>query len=69
LKTIRYSLDDDALDKTRAFKPPAPGESPFSPGEGLPFIEVPGTTKSACVQLEYADGTRSEKKTFPRPGP
>ncbi len=67
LKTIRYSLDGDTLDKTWPFQPPSPGEAPFTIGEGLPFIAVPGTTKSACVQLEWADGTLSEKKTFPRP--
>jgi len=67
LKTIRYSLDTDALDKTYPFKPPAPGEGAFTIGEGLPYIEVPAATKSACVQLEYADGTLSEKKTFQKP--
>lgn len=67
LKAIRYSLDGDALDKTWPIKAPAPGEAPYSTGEGLPFIVVPGTTKSACVQLEYADGVQSEKKVFPRP--
>lgn len=67
LKAIRYSLDGETLDKTWPIKPPAPGEAPYSPGEGLPFIVVPGTTKSACVQLEYADGAQSEKKVFARP--
>jgi hypothetical protein len=67
LKTIRYSLDGDALDKTFPFKAPKAGEGPNEIGDGLPYIEVPGSSKSATVELEFADGTRSEKKTFPRP--
>ena len=67
LKSIRYSLDGDVLDKAFPFKPPAPGEGAYTVGDGLPYIEVPKATKSACVQLEYADGTLSEKKTFKKP--
>jgi hypothetical protein len=67
LKSIRYSLDSDALDKTLPFKPPAPGEDAGTVGEGPVFIEVPATTKSASVQLEFIDGTMSDKKTFTKP--
>jgi len=67
LKSIRYSLDGDALDKTFPFEKPSAGEGPYETGKGPIFIEVPGGTKSACVQIEFADGTLSEKKTFPRP--
>lgn len=67
LKSIRYSLDGDTLDKTYPFEKPAPGEGPYEIGKGLPYIEVPGTTKSASVQLEFGDGTLSEKKSFARP--
>jgi hypothetical protein len=67
LKSIRYSLDGDSLDKTFPFEKPASGEGPYETGKGPIFIEVPANTKSACVQIEYADGTLSEKKTFPRP--
>jgi hypothetical protein len=67
LKSIRWSLDGEALDKTWPFEKPAPGEAPNSIGKGLPFTEVPAATKSACVQVEFSDGTLSEKKTFVRP--
>jgi hypothetical protein len=67
LKSIRYSLDGDSLDKTFPFEKPASGEGPYETGKGPIFIEVPANTKSACVQIEYADGTLSEKKTFSRP--
>ncbi len=67
LKSIRYSLDNDTLDKVFPFEKPAAGEGPYETGKGPIFIEVPAGTKSACVQIEFADGTLSEKKTFPRP--
>lgn len=66
LKAIRYSIDGDSLDKTFPFKAPKPGEGPNEIGDGLPYIEVPAAAKSATVELEFADGTKSEKKSFPR---
>jgi hypothetical protein len=64
LKTIRYSLDNDTLDKTYPFKPPAAGDQPGSIGDNSIYTEVPAGTKSACVQLEFSDGTKTEKKTY-----
>jgi hypothetical protein len=66
LKTIRYSLDNDTLDKTLPFKAPGPGEDAGTVGEGPVYIIVPDGTKSASVQLEFVDGTVSEKKTYLR---
>ncbi len=65
LKSIRYSVDSEALDKTFAFSPPKPGQSPYEINTDEPiYLTLPLTTKSVTVQLEYADGTLSEKKTF-----
>jgi hypothetical protein len=64
LKTIRYSLDNDSLDKTYPFKPPVAGEQVGSVGDNPIYTEVPLTTKSVCVQLEFTDGTLTEKKTY-----
>ena len=57
LKSIRYSLDSDQLDQS------FPLDAPYTSWQ----IEVPGATKFACVLVEFADGTLSEKKTFKRP--
>ncbi len=65
IKTIRYSLDGDALDKTFAFTPPKPGEGIGNVGDKL-YLEVPTTAKSVTVEVEFADGTKSEKKKFPK---
>ena len=65
LKSIRYSVDSEALDKTFAFSPPKPGQSPYEINtDETIYLTLPLTTKSVTVQLEYADGTLSEKKTF-----
>lgn len=65
LKSIRYSLDSDALDKTFPFKQPQPGQSPYEidPNDSV-YLSLPKTTKSVTVQLEFADGTMSEVKKF-----
>lgn len=65
LKSIRYSVDSEALDKTFAFSPPKPGQSPYEINtDETVYLTLPLNTKSVTVQLEYADGTLSEKKTF-----
>lgn len=65
LKSIRYSLDSDALDQTFPFKQTPPGQSPFeiAPDDTV-YLTLPKTTKSVTVQLEFADGTMSEVKKF-----
>lgn len=65
IKTIRYSLDSDALDKTFEFEAVKPGDEPNTVGETI-YVEIPGATKSATVEIEFTDGTKSEKKTFMR---
>lgn len=65
LKSIRYSIDSEALDKTFPFSPPKPGQSPYEINtEDTIYLTLPKTTQSVSVQLEYADGTMSEMKTF-----
>jgi hypothetical protein len=65
LKSIRYSLDNDALDKNFPFKQPAPGQSPYEIGPNdTVYLTLPKATRSVSVQLEFADGTMSEVKKF-----
>ncbi len=65
LKSIRYSVDSDALDQTFPFNPPKPGQSPYEidPKDTI-YLTLPTATKSVSVQLEFADGTLSEVKKF-----
>ncbi len=67
LNAIRYSVDSDALDKTFPFTPPAPGKNPNEIGDLTIYIEAPAKTKSVCVQVEFSDGTKSEKRSFLKP--
>lgn len=65
LKSIRYSLDSNALDKTFPFQQPKPGQSPYEiDTNDTIYLTLPNATKSVSVQLEYADGALSEVKTF-----
>lgn len=65
LKTIRYSLDSEALDKTFPFKQPPPGKSAAGIDFSAPIhLSLPTKTRFVAVQLEYADGTLSEVKKF-----
>jgi hypothetical protein len=65
LKSIRYSVDSEALDQRFPFHPPKPGQSPYEINtDDTVYLTLPTTTKSVSVQLEYADGTLSEVKTF-----
>ncbi len=65
LKTIRYSLDSDALDKTFPFKQPKPGKAAneIDTSDTI-YITLPNKTQFVMVQLEYSDGTMSEVKKF-----
>ena len=65
LKAIHYSVDSEALDKTFPFNPAKPGRSPYEiDAEEVTYLDLPLSTRSVSVQLEYRDGTKSEVKTF-----
>jgi hypothetical protein len=55
IKEIRYSLNNESLDKTFNFKPSA---KMFEVGDEL-YLTVPGDTQFANVQITYKDGTKS----------
>jgi hypothetical protein len=65
LSELRYSIDDCSLRERVAFPrvdmDPAPVE-PHSPAEltsERPYLELPRTTRSACAQVVFRDGTVS----------
>jgi len=65
LSEIRYSIDDCSLRERVAFPRvdlnPAPTQ-PHSPAEltsERPYLELPRTTRSACAQVVFRDGTES----------
>ena len=67
LQEIRFSVDDDALDRTLRFV-----RSTEDPTHGIDqademIVEVPRGTRSVWVRLTYADGTRSEAVEFELP--
>jgi hypothetical protein len=67
LREIRFSVDDDALDRTLRFV-----RSTEDPTHGIDaademMVKVPRGTKSVWVRLTYADGTRSEAVEFELP--
>jgi hypothetical protein len=67
LREIRFSVDDDALDRTlrfvRSTEDPTHG---IDPADEM-MVKVPRGTKSVWVRLTYADGTRSEPVEFELP--
>ena len=65
LAEIRYGLDVEKPGKLYKF-PPADPDNPYSIGDQLPFMEVPGTTKYVTVQLKYTDGSLSKIHKFAR---
>jgi hypothetical protein len=56
IKEIRWSLNNDKLDRTFAFKP---STKMYEIGEGLPYLAVPADAEFASVQVTYKDGTTS----------
>jgi hypothetical protein len=55
LQEVRYSLDNDKLDRVFKFKPT---EKLYEVGNDL-YLSVPKTTQFANVQLTYKDGSKS----------
>ncbi len=62
IKEVRYSLNNETLDKAFAFKPTS---KMFEAGDDT-FISIPKNTEYACVQVIYKDGSKSEMKKFPK---
>lgn len=67
LKSIRYSFDNESLDKEFPFSPPKPGEGPFEVGDGLIYLKAPDGLKFVALQLTFVDGTKSEVKKYSAP--
>jgi hypothetical protein len=67
LQEIRFSVDDDSLNRTLRFVRSA--EDPthgIDPADEM-IVEIPKGTRSIWVHLTYADGTRSEAMEFELP--
>jgi hypothetical protein len=56
IKEIRWSLNNDKLDRTFAFKP---STKMYEIGDELPYLAVPADAEFANVQVTYKDGTTS----------
>ena len=56
IKEIRYSLNNDSVDKVFQFKP---SDKMFEVGDEQLFLSVPRDTKFASVQVTFKDGTKS----------
>jgi Domain of unknown function (DUF4062) len=56
IKEIRWSLNNDKLDRTFAFKP---STKMYEVGDELPYLAVPSDAEFANVQVTYKDGTTS----------
>lgn len=67
LKSIRYSFDNESLDKEFPFSKPKPGEGPYQIGDGLPYLPAPAGLKFVALQLTFTDGTQSEVKKYSAP--
>ena len=56
IKEIRYSVNDDRLDKVFKFKP---SDKMYEVGDELPYLAVQPDAQFANVQVTYKDGTIS----------
>jgi hypothetical protein len=56
IKEIRYSVNDEKLDRTFKFKP---SDKMYEIGDELPYLAVPPDSQFANVQVTYKDGTMS----------
>lgn len=63
IKEVRYSLNNDALDKTFRFKP---SEEMYEVGDEV-YLAVPGDSQFASVQVTFKDGTTSTVQKVVRP--
>lgn len=61
LKEIRYSINDDSLDKTFPFKPHEGTSTPDLSDDKYPiYIKAPAGTKFVSIQLTYKDNEKSD---------
>src|ERR1044071_5848919 len=64
IKEIRYSLGNDAVDQTFKFKP----TDQMMTIDDVPSVDqcvvIPNDTPFACVQVTYADGTKSPVRKY-----
>jgi hypothetical protein len=67
LQSIRYSFNNESIDKEFPFSPPKPGEGPYEIGDALPFLKAPAGLKFVALQLTFLDGTKSELKRYLAP--
>ncbi|MBK8456134.1 MAG: methyl-accepting chemotaxis protein [Phyllobacteriaceae bacterium] len=66
VKAVRYGLNDGPLDKSIEL-PPCDVADPYALPDGfLPYFKVGEEVKSIRLQIDWADGTQSEVKTFNR---
>jgi hypothetical protein len=63
IKEVRYSLNNDALDKTFRFKP---SEKMYEVGDEV-YLAVPSDSQFASVQVTFKDGTTSTVQKVVRP--
>ena len=59
IKEIRYSSDNNSLDKTLPFDPLKPYDSPY--------VILPYETQKVFCQITYKDDTKSEVIEYPKP--
>ncbi len=60
IKTVRYSINSDALDQTWELQPCDP-QNPNVVTKEIVYLSLPpGSAKSIAVQLTFADGSESE---------
>jgi hypothetical protein len=66
LREIRYSTNGCTLGERYAFDPWKDLVHPPKITEGRPYVILPKTTRSACLQLLFSDGTKTEPQEFQR---
>jgi hypothetical protein len=60
LREIRYSIDDCSLRERIVIGAPAGPDDSEAPSPGRPYVTLPRSTRSACAQVVFRDGTTSE---------
>jgi hypothetical protein len=66
IKEIRYSINNEALDREFKFKP---SDKMFVDGNDVVYLTVPPDSQYASVQITYKDGTKSGVQKVMRGGP
>ena len=60
LREIRYSIDDCSLRERIVIGAPPNPDDPEAPSPGRPYVTLLRSTRSACAQVVFRDGTTSE---------